>query len=174
MLLVVKSTKGMVFGAFLSTPFPNPIPADSRKGRYQGTGETFVFTLEPMARMCPWVGSEVLSPGVDPRYAAQAIARVETKRSRLGSHVEEDFSSSQSVLSGDLENVFRGLEDSIAGMEELKLTTEERSLLTATVVTQVLPPRKPTTGKRLPWTSEPVSADIRMRRASTTAKGNSE
>jgi hypothetical protein len=50
MILIIETTKGQIFGAYLSQPWQR---AD---GQYYGNGETFLFTLAPYAKLYPWVG----------------------------------------------------------------------------------------------------------------------
>ncbi|KAJ3242954.1 hypothetical protein HDU78_001024 [Chytriomyces hyalinus] len=52
-LMLIVETQTSVFGAFLSEPWPED---DSGRGMYYGTGETFLFTLAPFAKLYPWVG----------------------------------------------------------------------------------------------------------------------
>ncbi|KAJ3201770.1 hypothetical protein HDU82_007879 [Entophlyctis luteolus] len=51
--MIVESACGSVFGACLSEPWPE---CDAGRGVFYGTGETFLFTLSPYAKMYPWVG----------------------------------------------------------------------------------------------------------------------
>ncbi|KAJ3018632.1 hypothetical protein HKX48_002776 [Thoreauomyces humboldtii] len=53
LIVVLSTTDGAVFGAYVSHPFPGD---DEKKGEWYGNGETFLFTLEPFARCYPWVG----------------------------------------------------------------------------------------------------------------------
>ncbi|ORY48969.1 TLD-domain-containing protein [Rhizoclosmatium globosum] len=52
-LMLVVETQTSIFGAYLSEGWP-----DDEKGRNQfyGTGETFLFTLSPFAKLYPWIG----------------------------------------------------------------------------------------------------------------------
>ncbi|KAI9030335.1 hypothetical protein DFJ74DRAFT_656221 [Hyaloraphidium curvatum] len=113
-LLLVVRTGSSVFGAFISCSL-DPVP--DNKARYGGTGETFVFTLEPAAKMWAWVGLHV-GEAVDPKYAAEAVARA-----------GRELGSVESVLRGSAnENALRGIgEDTEA---PAVLTADERSLLT--------------------------------------------
>ncbi|TPX69981.1 hypothetical protein SpCBS45565_g02033 [Spizellomyces sp. 'palustris'] len=53
LILLVETTEGAVFGAFLSHAWPGE---GERTGEWYGNGETFLFTLEPYAKLYPWVG----------------------------------------------------------------------------------------------------------------------
>ncbi|KAJ3018397.1 UNVERIFIED_CONTAM: hypothetical protein HDU68_011172 [Siphonaria sp. JEL0065] len=52
-LMMVIETSSSIFGAYLSDGFPED---ESGRGLYYGTGETFLFTLSPFAKLYPWVG----------------------------------------------------------------------------------------------------------------------
>ncbi|KAI9011152.1 TLD-domain-containing protein [Gaertneriomyces semiglobifer] len=53
LIILVETTEGAVFGAYLSHPFPGP---GENRGEWYGNGETFLFTLEPSAKLFAWVG----------------------------------------------------------------------------------------------------------------------
>ncbi|KAJ3096095.1 hypothetical protein HDU97_006217 [Phlyctochytrium planicorne] len=55
-LILVIQTSDSVFGAFLTEPWPQD---DASRGRFYGTGECFIFTLRPFAKLYPWVGREL-------------------------------------------------------------------------------------------------------------------
>ncbi|KAI8613173.1 TLD-domain-containing protein [Chytriomyces sp. MP71] len=52
-LVMVVETSVSVFGAFLSEAWPED---EAGRGVFYGTGETFLFTLSPFAKLYPWVG----------------------------------------------------------------------------------------------------------------------
>ncbi|KAJ3085486.1 hypothetical protein HK102_014125, partial [Quaeritorhiza haematococci] len=58
LLMFVQTLEGSVFGAFVSTSWPENY---EERGRFGGNGETFLFTLEPYARMYDWVARADLS-----------------------------------------------------------------------------------------------------------------
>lgn len=163
LILLVKTTKGASFGAFLPAPFPEVIPPDVTKARYQGTGETFLFTLEPMARMFPWVGVDAKETGVDPHYAVQAIARAEKRRSRA----EVEMGSTESMVAGSNPNIFKG---GVENEEPVALLTPEERILLVTAQEEVEEAEEP--GSASIYLS-PTSPTIRMRRASTTPASTS-
>ncbi|KAJ3110334.1 hypothetical protein HDU96_006718 [Phlyctochytrium bullatum] len=49
-------TSDSVFGAFLSDPWPSN---DEAKSKFYGTGQCFIFTLRPFAKLYPWVGLDL-------------------------------------------------------------------------------------------------------------------
>lgn len=53
MILIIKTLEKSIFGAYLSCPWPT---SETDKNTFTGTGETFLFTIEPFAKMYPWVG----------------------------------------------------------------------------------------------------------------------
>lgn len=53
LLLLIKSLDKSIFGAYLSTGWPE---SESDKNKFIGCGETFLFTIDPFAKMYPWVG----------------------------------------------------------------------------------------------------------------------
>lgn len=54
MIILIETATG-VFGAFLSEAWPE---TDDKRGNFYGTGETFLFTLKPRAKMYAWVGRD--------------------------------------------------------------------------------------------------------------------
>ncbi|KAJ3212603.1 hypothetical protein HDU67_003710 [Dinochytrium kinnereticum] len=58
MILVIE-TNDSIFGAFLTDPWPE---VDAERGKFYGTGECFIFTLSPYAKLYPWVGRELEEP----------------------------------------------------------------------------------------------------------------
>lgn len=52
LILVLETMEGGIFGAFISTGWPEV----GENPGFQGDGETFMFTLEPYAKMYSWVG----------------------------------------------------------------------------------------------------------------------
>ncbi|KAJ3316133.1 hypothetical protein HDU76_002059 [Blyttiomyces sp. JEL0837] len=70
MILVVE-TENSVFGAYLSECWPED---DSQRGVFYGTGETFLFTLSPYAKLYPWIGrDEDLSETTNPELQDEAV-----------------------------------------------------------------------------------------------------
>jgi len=67
-LLIVKTLKNEIFGAFCSTAWNqrlgsrnaagNISSGGSGKNKYFGTGETFLFKLQPNVAFYPWIGSQ--------------------------------------------------------------------------------------------------------------------
>ncbi|KAI9183765.1 TLD-domain-containing protein [Polychytrium aggregatum] len=55
-LLVVKTSTGEIFGAYISSEWPT---SHDQQGRFSGNGESFLFMLEPRAKMYPWVGRDI-------------------------------------------------------------------------------------------------------------------
>lgn len=171
LILAVRTAKGQVFGAFIPIAFPFPIPLDS--GRYIGTGETFVFTLEPMARCFGWVGIEAAtSPRVDPAFAIQAIA--EAQKAKADDN--NDLGSSVSVLQNTSNpNLFTSLGNDETNTCPTALSPEEKMLLTGSTVSQPAPEPEKTVvlhGSepiKETETKPPQTLPFRMRRASTTS-----
>ncbi|KAJ3146047.1 hypothetical protein HDU86_000546 [Geranomyces michiganensis] len=56
LILVISTTEGAIFGAYLSHPFPSP---GEKSGDWYGNGETFLFTMEPYAKLYPWIGRSI-------------------------------------------------------------------------------------------------------------------
>ncbi|KAJ3142299.1 hypothetical protein HDU90_004572 [Geranomyces variabilis] len=56
LIVVIGTTDGAVFGAYLSHPFPSP---GEKTGDWYGNGETFLFTMEPYAKLYPWIGRSI-------------------------------------------------------------------------------------------------------------------
>ena len=54
-LLIVHDTRGHSFGAFLPSAWPNH--RNGEREHFNGTGETFLFTLVPETRLYMWVGA---------------------------------------------------------------------------------------------------------------------
>lgn len=70
-MLLVRTTEGEVFGAFLTSDW-----SERKSGNigYFGTGETFLFTLCPEQAMYPWVGTnERFQNGVKPHGSESAL-----------------------------------------------------------------------------------------------------
>ncbi|KAL5035537.1 hypothetical protein BDEG_23491 [Batrachochytrium dendrobatidis JEL423] len=55
-ILAIETTKGETFGAYLSDGIPDLREEPHFSGKWIGTGESFVFSLVPHAKMFPWVG----------------------------------------------------------------------------------------------------------------------
>ena len=53
LFIIAETMEGSVFGAFISTGWPTD--RGDNPG-FSGDGETFLFTLEPFAKMYSWVG----------------------------------------------------------------------------------------------------------------------
>ncbi|KAI9331820.1 hypothetical protein DFJ73DRAFT_898084, partial [Zopfochytrium polystomum] len=52
-MIMVVETPESVFGAYLPEAWPE---TDAQRGSFYGTGETFLFTLSPYAKLYPWIG----------------------------------------------------------------------------------------------------------------------
>ncbi|KAH6586161.1 hypothetical protein BASA50_000627 [Batrachochytrium salamandrivorans] len=55
-ILAIETTRGETFGAYLSDGLPHLKEEPHLAGKWIGSGETFVFSLVPHAKMFPWVG----------------------------------------------------------------------------------------------------------------------
>lgn len=53
MVIIIKTLDNSIFGAYLSSEWPQ---SDTQRNKFIGCGETFLFTIEPFAKMYPWVG----------------------------------------------------------------------------------------------------------------------
>ncbi|KAI8833217.1 TLD-domain-containing protein [Chytridium lagenaria] len=79
MILVIE-TSDSIFGAFLPEAWPE---MDSARGQFYGTGECFLFTLSPYAKLYPWVGRDLedVDSSADPEdLAERAERRIEIER----------------------------------------------------------------------------------------------
>lgn len=58
-IIIIKTTKNQVFGAFCSQPWSNRLP----RPKFFGTGETFLFKLRPEAAKYEWIGRHIQASG---------------------------------------------------------------------------------------------------------------
>ncbi|XP_050388396.1 GTPase-activating protein skywalker isoform X2 [Patella vulgata] len=69
-IIIIKTTRGEIFGAFCSAPWEER-KSSNKNLSYFGTGETFLFSLQPCKRKYDWVG--IIQEGI-PKTANMFLA----------------------------------------------------------------------------------------------------